>query len=125
MNLVSDATRSNLAQYHPEVVSELTRLEGLLSDGDVDQSLLQLCSDYIRASLTNTQRPESESAGSLEQACLAFCDQFMVSVANVSDQQITALGEHLSTDTVYNFINAVYLIEMSHRLDLALERLVP
>ena len=48
----------------------------------------------------------------------------MISVADIREEQIAALRSHLSTDDVYNLMSAIYLIEMSRRLDHTLERVL-
>ena len=45
----------------------------------------------------------------------------MVSVANMTDEQVALLSRHLSADDVYNLMYAIYLLEMSERLKLVLK----
>ena len=52
----------------------------------------------------------------LERAALGFTEQFVLSVSAVSDEQVEALRAHLDDEAVYAFAAALYLVEMSERL---------
>ena len=124
MNLVSAKTQHRLESNHPEAAAELDNLRRVLESGALDPALLALCSDYIDASLRDVEWAQPGPLSDLESACLELCEQFMNSVANISDQQIAALSRHLSADEVYNLMYAIYLVEMAKRLDLTLERVL-
>ena len=122
--LVSPDTQHHLQSKHPEAATELDKLRQVLEDSSLDARLLALCGDYIEATLRESKWTPPDSTSELESACLAVCEQFMSSVANISEEQIAALRQHLSTDEVYNLMYAIYLIEMSKRLDLTFERVL-
>ena len=124
MELITAATRERLTAMHPEVATELGRLESILDDSTLDPQLLQLVSNYFDAELGGNTFIAPENPSPLEQACLKVCEQFMISVADTNDAQIAGLSEHLSPDDVYNLMYAIYLIEMSKRLDITLERVL-
>ncbi len=124
MDLVSEQLRRRLQTHHPAAVAELDKLGRILDDTSLDPALLALCSDYFAAALAGADWSPSKRLSELETACIDVCEQFMVSVSTMTDPQIGALNEHLSPDEVYNLMCAIYLIEMSRRLDMTLERVL-
>ena len=122
MNLVTPDTRLRLRSHHPEAIQEIENLERVLDETALDPALLSLCSDFFNATLRSQGWSVPASAGELETACLELCEQFSTSVSDVRDDQVAALRAHLGTDDVYNLMYAIYLIEMSQRLDITLER---
>ena len=124
MELVTSATRQRLSSLHPEVATELGRLETVLDESALDPQLLQLVGQFFDAELGNGDWQAPADPSPLEQACLAVCEQFMISVADMSDELVQDLAEHLSPDDLYNLMYAIYLIEMSKRLDITLERVL-
>ena len=122
MNLVTPETRERLETHHPEALREIENLERVLDETTIDAGLLTLCGDYFEATIRNKEWLPPEELSDLEATCLDVCEQFTLSVADVRDEQIAALRLHLSTDDVYNLMHAIYLIEMSKRLDLTMER---
>jgi alkylhydroperoxidase family enzyme len=55
-----------------------------------------------------------------ERACLAFVDQFVFYVPDVSDELIDDLLRHLSPADVYGFVSGVYVLDAMQRLSLSL-----
>ncbi|MEL6215360.1 MAG: hypothetical protein AAFQ99_06765 [Pseudomonadota bacterium] len=125
MDLVSTASKDRLARLHGEAATELENLERALDDVPIPVDLLRLTDRFVDVSLRGEQWQPPESMTPIEKACLDYCGQFMASVASIEDAQVAALREHLSPDQVYLYANAVYLIEMSKRLDLTLEAVLP
>ena len=125
MNLVTDRARERLAALHPEALARLDNLAGSIDETGLDPALLGLCAAAIDAQLRDRSFALSDSPTPKEAAALAFCEQFVVAVADVSDEQVAALRAHMGADEAYLFSNAVYLIEMSKRLDLTLEAALP
>ena len=124
MMLVRPDTQRRLQTHHPEVAAELDKLGQVLDGTGLNAQLLALCGDYIESNLSNREWAPPKSPGALEAACLDVCEQFMISVSDMREEQIAALRRHLSTDDVYNLMYAIYLIEMSKRLDLTLDRVL-
>ena len=125
MQLINDATRARLMRLQPEAAAKLAQVEQAIDDTALDPALLALAGAFIEASLRGDDWQGPAEPTDLERACLAFCDQFVASVANVTDEQVDALRAHLSPDSVYLFSNAVYLIDLSKRLELTLEAALP
>lgn len=124
MHLINTATRQRLEALHPEAATEIANLELVLDSSALNQDVLTLCADYVDATLAGDAWEAPASAGDLGNACLDVCEQFMISVADIREEQIRALRNHLTTDDVYNLMSAIYLIEMSRRLDHTLERVL-
>ena len=124
MQLIDTQARDTLREHHPEVATELDNLQRCLSEQALDPALLKLCSDFFEANLRNQSWSPPDSLSDLEVACLDVCEQFMVSVSNVTDQQVAALSEHLTADQLYNLMYGIYLIEASKRLELMLGRVL-
>ena len=124
MNLISPETQQRLQIHHPEAATELENLRKVLENGGLDAGLLALCGEFIDASLRGKNWAAPGSVSELESACLALCEQFMNSVAHISEEQVAALSKHLSADDVYNLMYGIYLVEMSKRLDLTFERVL-
>ena len=55
-----------------------------------------------------------------EVACLQLVDQFVVSVSAITDQEVEAVAEQFPDTQLYGIVAALYVIEMAHRVDLAL-----
>lgn len=121
MQLVNSDTRSTLQAHHPEALRELDNLADAIDGTSLDPALLQLCQSFFSTSLGGEQWSADHELSELESDCLKVCEQFMVSVSSMTDEQVSALGRHLSADELYNLMYAIYLIEMSERLNLALK----
>ena len=67
--------------------------------------------------------PTSDRFGSRERACLAFCEQFVIDVANLDDALAAAVAAELGADGLVDFTNALLVVEQRQRLRLAWERL--
>ena len=124
MHLIKPETRGHLQASHPQAATQLDNLRQTLDRTSLDEGLLSLCSNYFEAALRGQDWAPPEPPTELEAAILDVCTQFMLSVADISDEQIAALSRHLNADDVYNLMCAIYLIEASKRLDLTLERML-
>ncbi len=118
MQLVNSNTRSVLQAHHPEALKELDNLAETLDSTSLDPALLQLCQSYFSSSLNGGSWSADHELSELESDCIQVCEQFMVSVSSMTDEQVAALSRHLSADELYNLMYAIYLIEMSERLNL-------
>lgn len=124
LNLPNVATRQRLQVHHPEAASEIDNLQRVLADASINADLLELCAAYFDVALAGQEWSPPAPLSDLEQACIDVCEQFMISVSDIREEQIALLRRHLTTDDVYNLMSAIYLIEMSKRLDLTLERVI-
>ena len=67
--------------------------------------------------------PTSERFGPRERACLAFCEQFVIDVAGMSDDLAFAVSDELGPQAFRDFVSALLVVEQRQRLGLAYERL--
>jgi hypothetical protein len=67
--------------------------------------------------------PRSGLFGPRERACLAFCEQFFIDVANVSKKETEAISAELGVQGLVDFVSALLVIEQRQRLRLAWEQL--
>lgn len=69
--------------------------------------------------------PTAPCFGERERACLAFCEQFVIDVAGMDDDVVSAVAAHLGDEALVEFVNALLVVEQRQRLRLAWERLLP
>ena len=109
---------SHLERLHPEILGELTIIEGL-SQQVTDPDLLALCSSYIEAALrVEDWQPPARALTDKEQAFIAFTEQFAMSVSTMSGSQVDRLLEFATADEVYAFVHALYVTDMQLRLEI-------
>jgi hypothetical protein len=68
--------------------------------------------------------PTSPRFGPRDRACLAFCEQFVIDVAGISDDLAAAVADQLGPHAFRNFVAALLVVEQRQRLRLAWERLL-
>lgn len=87
----------------------------------VDPELIELCFARVREIIGDTPEGASpaEPRDERERAFLRFSEQFAFSVAAIGDADVQALLEHAEPTAVYEFIAALYSLEMSTRIELA------
>lgn len=124
LRLINSSTRRRLEACHPQAAGEIANLERVLDETSLDRGLLELCADYFDTTLAGHTWRAPSALGDLETACLEVCEQFRISVSDLRDEHIAPLRRHLNADDLYNLMSAIYLIEMSRRLDLTLERVL-
>jgi alkylhydroperoxidase family enzyme len=132
---------------HPDVAAHLEELRGAAWRA-VDPVLLELCrlrisqllgceaeqgvrtSEAVAGGLDEAAVsdlrawPASRRFGPRERACLAFCEQFMIDVAGLTDDVAGAVADQLGPKGFVNLVNALLVVEQRQRLRLAWERLV-
>lgn len=65
--------------------------------------------------------PTSDEYSSVERACLRLAEQYVIDVSAVTDADTAPVLEHLGADGLYGFVQVLWVIDESIRLDLALE----
>jgi alkylhydroperoxidase family enzyme len=110
-------------ELHPGAAAALEAAIGSAWRG-TDPAMLALCDRRIGELLGNPRyagSPVDEAACSpAQRAHLAFTDQFVFSVADVSDAEIEALLGSGSPQQVFEFIAALHVLEMNQRMDMTL-----
>ena len=67
--------------------------------------------------------PRSPQFGPRERACLAFCEQFFIDVANVTTAETEAISAELGVQGLADFVSALLVVEQRLRLRLAWDQL--
>lgn len=111
------AGRERLARLQPETAAERERTERVVREL-ADPELLSRCEARIDALLTGGDLADDPAWTARDHAFVAFTDQFVFSVGHVTDEQVAALLEHETAERVYAFVNALYVIDLTHRLEL-------
>ncbi len=116
--MISETVSRYLVSLQPEIAEELGSIS-IFAKKAFPPGLLELCTGYIDAALTcqNWAAPESGMTEQ-ERACIEFTEQFVTSVSDVSQAQINRLLEFSSADEVYAFVHALYVVDMTRRLDM-------
>ena len=112
-----------LQVLQPEAATHLTRINQLARDS-TDRDLLDLCRDYLLALLANRDWKPPQPPTEREAAFLAFTEQFATAVSGMEDAQVEALLRFAEPDEVYNFVNSLYVTDMSTRLQLVLKEVL-
>jgi hypothetical protein len=112
-----------LASLHPEGAAQLARINQLVLEA-TDPALLELCAGCIDSLLQDNAWVPPHHLTSRQQAFIAFTEQFATSVSTLTDAQVARLLESASEDEVYGFVNALYVLDMSRRLDLVVGRIL-
>jgi hypothetical protein len=90
----------------------------------VDNRLLGLCEQRIREILgvaETTQLADwwsSTELSAAEKACLAFTEEYMIDVANLTDDTAARVREHLGDQTMVDFVSALLVVEQRQRIAL-------
>jgi hypothetical protein len=122
--MLSNPVFSQIEALHPSVAPQLLNIMQLATEA-ADPQLLALCTSYIDAALTlQTWTPPHSPLTEKEQAFIAFTEQFITSVGTMSDNQVQDLLAFASADEVYDFVNAIYVTDMTRRLELVAARVL-
>jgi len=104
--------RLRLAQLFGDTAELARRTPAALAAG-LDESMVTGLSGW----------PRSPQFGPRERACLAFCEQFFVDVANVTMDETDAVAAELGVQGLADFVSALLVIEQRLRLRLTWDRL--
>ncbi len=122
--MLSTDTFTRLEKLQPAITAQLHNVMQLTTEA-TDENLLQLCASYIDAALRNQNwKPPERVLTEKEHAFIAFTEQFTSSVSTMSDEQVENLLQFATADEVYAFINAIYVTDMSLRLELVAGRVL-
>jgi hypothetical protein len=64
--------------------------------------------------------PTSGRFDPVDRACLALAEQFVIDVSGVTDAEIGPVLQALGPEGLYRFVQALWLFDMTCRLDMAL-----
>ncbi len=116
--MLSPTVSDRLEALQPEALAKLAAVNQFARRAS-DPALLELCSGYIEAALRceDWQMPEGGLSGR-ERAFIAFTEQFVTAVSTLESSSVTNLLQYASADEVYAFVHALYVIDMTLRLDM-------
>lgn len=116
--MLSTDVSNRLDALAPEPAAELRRISALAREA-TDPAILALCTDYIDAALRcRDWRPPEGGLSDREQAFIGFTEGFVTAVSAMESAAVDRLLEHASADEVYAFVHALYVTDMSLRLDI-------
>lgn len=119
----TDAILETHLATNPDVLEQLN-LARDAAWSVADQRLLGLCEQRIReilgvaetSQLANWYADASLSAA--EKACLAFTEEYMIDVANLSDETAAAVRAELGDQAMVDFVSALLVVEQRQRIAL-------
>ena len=122
--MLSAEVSNQLENTQPETAGKLREIIQLAPQS-TDPELLELCSGYIDAALQHQNwTPPGGGLDEKQQAFIDFTEQFASSVGSMSDEQVQRLLDFATADEVYDFVNALYVVDMARRLDLVAGRVL-
>ena len=84
-----------------------------------DPALLDLCSGYMEAAMRcRDWHPPGEGLTERERAFLDFTEQFVTSVSTLGEDAVTRLLDFATADEVYAFVHAMYVRDMTLRMQI-------
>jgi alkylhydroperoxidase family enzyme len=104
--------RLRLAQLFGDTAELVVRTPAAVAAGLDESTILEL-----------RGWPRSPRFGPRERACLAFCEQFFIDVANVTTADTEAISAELGVQGLADFVSALLVIEQRLRLRLAWDQL--
>lgn len=119
----TDATLAHHLADQPDVLEQLN-LARDAAWATVDSRLLGLCEQRIREILGVAEKPvlanwyTDTSLSAAEKACLAFTEEYMIDVANLTDETAAAVRSELGDQAMVDFVSALLVVEQRQRIAL-------
>ncbi len=100
---------------------ELTRLRiAMLLGNDAELAVRTSGGGVDEATIAELSLwPTSPRFTERDRACLTLVEQWLIDVADVSDEQCAAVAEHLGADGLASYASAILVLEQRQRLRLA------
>lgn len=123
MAVVPARLLKRVAALDPELPAALDAAVAAAS-ATVDERLVDLVERRVAVLLGDEEAraawsdadPRDEAA----QACANLVDQFVIDVSGVTDADVAAVAAHLPSAQLLGFVSALYVVELTQRIDLAL-----
>ena len=116
--MLSTEVSQRLAALAPEPAAALHNISAMARQV-ADPALLALCADYIDAALQcRDWQPPGETLTAKQQAFIAFTEKFVTAVSGIGNADVARLLEFATADEVYAFVHALYVADMSRRLEI-------
>ena len=106
---------------HPDVLGQLN-LARDAAWSVVDNRLLALCEQRIRELLGVAESTQlanwyaDSSLSNAEKACLAFTEEYMIDVANLTDETAAAVRAELGDQAMVDFVSSLLVVEQRQRI---------
>jgi hypothetical protein len=119
----TDAILETHLATNPDVLEQLN-LARDAAWSVADQRLLGLCEQRIREILGVAETSQlanwygDASLSAAEKACLAFTEEYMIDVANLSDETAAAVRAELGDQAMVDFVSALLVVEQRQRIAL-------
>ena len=119
----TDAILEAHLSSHPEVLEQLNLARDAAWQS-TDQRLLGLCEQRIREILGVAEPTQlanwyaDSSLSSAEKACLAFTEEYMIDVANLTDDTAAKVREQLGDQAMVDFVSSLLVVEQRQRIAL-------
>ena len=119
----ADATIEHHLAANPDVLEQLN-LARDAAWSTVDNRTLGLCEQRIREILGVAESVElanwysDDNLSDSEKACLAFTEEYMIDVANLSDEAAAKVRELLGDQAMVDFVSALLVVEQRQRIAL-------
>lgn len=107
----------------PDVLTHLDAAHQGAAD-IVDADLLTQCERRICELLGVTSEPAEAGDSPAIAACLTFVDSYMLDVAGLDDDTVTAVRDHLGDQGLADFVAALLVIEQRYRMALAIQQVL-
>lgn len=82
-----------------------------------DERLLALCREQLRAAQQRMIAEPPTDCSEYERGALRLADQFAVNVDGISEGDVAVLGQEAGEESVNALVNAIYLLDMTLRLE--------
>ncbi len=116
--MLSTHVSERLGELAPAAAAELRNITSMAEEV-TDPDLLQLCTAYIDAVLMcRDWQPPEGGLDDRQQAFIAFSEKFATSVSGIDSADVARLRDFATDDEVYAFVHALYVADMSRRLDI-------
>ncbi|CAB4881566.1 unannotated protein [freshwater metagenome] len=103
----------------PETADTLAQMNEVAWEA-TDPQLLELCRRRLATLLDGAPDDiDLDALSARDRAFIAFTDQFVFSVASVTEGEVEALLAHADHLEVYRFVAALYTLEMTLRIEIA------
>ncbi len=116
--MLSGPVAQRLEALQPDTTAHLQRINQLSREG-LDGPLFALCEGCLDAALRGELwRPPAGGLDERQRAFIDFTEQFASSVSTLQAEQVSRLLDFASADEVYGFVHALYVADMTRRLEL-------
>jgi hypothetical protein len=92
--------------------------------GTVDADLLTQCERRVCELLGVTSEPADVGDSAAIAACITFVDGYMLDVAGLDDDTVTAVRDHLGDQGLADFVAALLVVEQRYRIALAFQQVL-